>query len=205
MSETLTSLVDQVYTLTNRPDLVGETTLAVKAATLKMHQREYYPKDLFETGLQFDTAAYIQSLAYKSLVPLWRSLKYLRKFDITTTSNDSSSGTPGKYITLITPEAVLDSYSVEKQDVCYLAGLNLNIKSSTELQYALLGCYMLPDVTDAGYSSWLADEHPYAIIFEATRVVFKTIGFDEQSAGYEKLVAEQMATVDTSQIVAEGY
>lgn len=201
----LAALLTETYALTARPDLVAETTAAVKAATLKMHQCEYFPKDIYETGIQFSSSAYIQQLAYKSVVPLWRSLKYLRKFDITKASNDSSAGTPGIQFKLISPEISLDSYGVEKVDVVYLAGLNLSIKSSAPFQYALLGCYVLPDITDANFSSWIADEHPYAIEFEAARVVFKTIGHDEESRAYDALVAEQVANLKTSQILAVGY
>ena len=49
-----TSLLNDVYTITNRPDLIAETKLAVKQATLKMHQSDYYPKDLFETGIAWN-------------------------------------------------------------------------------------------------------------------------------------------------------
>lgn len=199
-------MVADVFTLTNRPDLVGETSVAVKAATLKVHQREYYDKDIFESGIAFDSSLFVQQLAYKSLVPLWRSLKYLRKFDPTTASEfDGSQGSAGAEFKLITADNILDDYKIEKVDVMYVGGLNLNIKSSTAFQYALLGCYVLPDITDDGYNSWIAQEHKYAIIFEAVRVVFKTIGFDEQSVGYEELVKEQFAALDTSQIIGKGY
>lgn len=206
MNALLTAIVADVYSLSNRPDLIAETSVAVKAATLKAHQREYYEKDLFESGVAFPSSLFVQQLTYKSLVPLWRSLKYLRKFDPTTPSlTDGSLGSAGAEFDLITADNILDSYKIEKTDVMYMAGLNLNIKSSTAFQYALMGCYTHPDITDAGYNSWIAQEHKYAIVFEAVRVVFKTIGFDEQSAGYEELVKEQYAAVDTSQILGKGY
>ena len=53
---TLTDLCADVYTITNRPDLINETKLAVKAATLKMHQSDYYYRDLLEQGITFDTS-----------------------------------------------------------------------------------------------------------------------------------------------------
>ena len=57
---TLTDLCAYVYTITNRPDLFTETKLAVKAATLKMHQSDYYYRDLLEQGIAFDTSDYTQ-------------------------------------------------------------------------------------------------------------------------------------------------
>lgn len=62
-------LVADVYTLTNRPELVDMTKLAVRSATLKAHQTDFYPKDLYETGIEWNPVAYIQSLEYRLVVP----------------------------------------------------------------------------------------------------------------------------------------
>jgi hypothetical protein len=194
----LAELTAEVYTITGRPDRTAETLTAIKAATLKAHQSDYYFKDLFETGVAFDSAAYIQQLDYRSLIPLWRSVKYLRKYDYT-------GATPGKIMNLVLPEMVLDRYQVEKDDIYYTAGAYLNIKSSDLQQYYLLGCYVNPDITSTGYNSWIAQDHPYAIIFDAASTVFKAIGKDEESAAYKVLNAEQLALLRTSNILANGY
>lgn len=197
---TLTSLIADVYTLTNRPDLVGETLLAVKSATLKAHHSDFFPKDLQEEGVQFGFSLTQQTLEYKTLVPRWRSLSYLRKFDYST-----PPGTPGKFLEILTPTNVLDSYSVNKEDVCYLAGLELNIRTREAQQYFLLGCYVHPNLVTETYSSWIADEHPYAIIYEAAATVFKTIGFDEQEAAYRRMVADLYAELKSDNLLANGY
>ena len=57
---TLNELIAEVYTITNRPDLVAQTLMAVRSATLKLHQSDYYYKDIFETGFQFTSAEYLQ-------------------------------------------------------------------------------------------------------------------------------------------------
>jgi hypothetical protein len=69
-----TALLADVYDITKRSDLVAETTLAVRAATLKLHQSDFYPKDLSEAKVQFASSAYFQSLAYSSLFPRFRNL-----------------------------------------------------------------------------------------------------------------------------------
>lgn len=53
MSVSFAELVADVYTLTNRPDLVGETVLAVQAATLKAHQSDDYIYDFREQSIVF--------------------------------------------------------------------------------------------------------------------------------------------------------
>ena len=196
---TFAELCSDVYTITNRPDLIAETALAVKAATLKLHQSDFYFKDIFETGIQFDTAEYTQQLDIRNVIPLYRALKYLRRYD------NSGTGRAAEYYKILTPNELVDSYGNDKTGVAYAAGLVLNIKSANLLQYAILGVYVDPNVTTAGYNSWIAADHPFAIEFEAARLLFKQIGFDEQSAAFERLAGEQLAEVKINNIQAVGY
>lgn len=194
---TLAELIQEVYSLTNRSDRVAETLSAVKSATLKAHQSDYFYKDLFEAVIQFDNSAYVQNLDYRQLISNWRAAKYLRKFDNTT-------GTPGKFLDLILPENVLDDYKIVKEDVFYVAGAYLQINSSTQEQYYSLGCYVNPIITESGYNSWIALDHPYAIVFDAAATVFKAIGKDDEAAAYRNLVLEQLAMLKISNIEAGG-
>jgi len=195
---TLAELIQEVYTLTGRPDRVAETLSAVRSATLKCHQSDYYYKDIFESGLAFDSADYVQNLDYRALLPRWRALKYLRKYD-------NSTGTPGAELNIIVPENVLDSYRVQRTDICYVAGAYIQINSSTAEQYYLLGCYLNPNITEAGFDSWIASDHPYAIIFDAAATVFKAIGKDDESSSYRNLMGEQMSMLRASNITATGF
>lgn len=194
---TLAELIQEVYTITNRPDRSAETLSAIKSATLKAHQCDFFWKDLFETGVQFSGPDFLQQLDYRSVLPLWRANKYLRKFDF-------PSSTPGKFLTIIQPEQVLDAYKCEKDDIYYYGGTVLNIKSSTLEDTFLYGCYVNPDITSGGYNSWIALDHPYAIIFDAAGTVFKAIGKDEEAATYKSLVPEQLMMLKTSNIIAQG-
>lgn len=196
---TYADLVADVITITNRPDLVDLTKLAVRHATLKAHKLDFFPKDIYETGIQWQIPAYIQSLEYRTLVPRWRALKYLRKYDFTT-----SPGTPGDIFSVITPELILDSYNFQKDNVCYLAGEALEIRSNTKDINMLLSCYRHPDTTEATYDSWIALDQPAAIVHEAARSVFKQIGYDEQSAEQRVEVTDQYSLL-RQEIIGEGY
>jgi len=191
-------LCAEVYTLTGRSDRVAETESAVKSATLKAHQSDYFYKDLVEFGLDFGSADFTQSWGYKSNIPRYRSIKWLRKYD-------NTSGVPGKLLDLVVPENVFDAYKIQKQDIYYVAGSFLQINSSTSEQYYLASCYINPDITSDNYDSWVADDHPYAIIYDAAATVFKTIGKDEEASAYRNLVAEQISILRASNIVATGY
>lgn len=196
---TFNDLCNDVYTITNRADLVGETKLAVRAATLKLHQSDFYSRDLFETGIQFPTSGYLQSFDPKLVIPLFRSLKYIRRYD------NTGTGGAAEFYTVLTPTDILDSYGIEKVNIAYMAGSQLNIKSTLQIQYALFGCYLNPDITESNFTSWVAVDHPFAIVFEAARLLFKQIGFDEQSASFEKLAAEQLAELKMINIQTVGY
>ena len=195
---TLTELRQEVYTLTNRPALVAETLTAIRSATLAIHQSDYFYKDLFETGVSFLAPAFTQQIDYRSLIPKWRAFKYLRK-------TDSTGQEQGQVYRVITPEEILDQYQTNQTDVCYVAGSVIQIRSATELQYAMLGCYVQPEITESGYNSWVAIDHPYAIVFAAAATVFKAIGDTEKFAAYTQLANMQMAEVKMSNIQAYGY
>lgn len=195
---TLNELIAEVYTITGRPDRIAETRSAVKAATLKMHQSDYYYKDMYENGIAFDSSEFYQQLEYRTLIPRWRAAKYLRKYD-------SVGMAAGRFLDLVPPEMVLDDYKLERSDIYYIAGAHLNIKSSSKEQYYLLGCYLNPDITDAGFSSWIADDHPFAIIYDAAASVFKAIGKDGENSLYRELVAEQLTLLKISNVIPNGW
>lgn len=194
MATSFASLVSDVYSLTNRADLVGETAVAVKAAILKAHQSDDYIRDLTEYSLDFGVADYYQTLDYQSLIPLWRKPRYIRKYDTA----------PGPLLTYIEPEKVVDSFGASRTDVFYVAGANIQIRSSTQLRYALVGCYLNPVVTSSGFNSWIANDHPFAIIYEAAAIVFKTIGYDEQVPIYRGMVAEQLQLLKQHAVTGMG-
>lgn len=192
-------LVADVYTITNRPELVDQTKLAIRSATLKAHHTDFYPRDLYETGILWNPVSFLQSLEYKVLVPRWRAFKYLRKYDATT-----SPGTPGEFFEFMQAESILDDYGVHKENVCYLAGSVIQIRSNTEDEYMLLGCYRNPDTAEATYDSWIASEHRNAILYGAASIVFAATGYDEMKATMDRLVADEYMLLK-QELTGEGY
>jgi len=195
---TFDELLEEVYLITNRRDLVAETKSAIKAATLKAHKSDFYSKDIFETGIEFDSADYRQSLDYISLFSNFRAIKYLRRVE---DENDDV----GAFFEIITPEETLDSYGSNRTDIAYVAGRVLEIRSAVEFSKALLGAYVLPIVREGAYNSWVAEQFPYAIIYETARVLFKAIAYDEQSATFNQLMAEEYSLLRASALTDIGY
>jgi hypothetical protein len=185
---TRAEILAAIFSLTNRPDLAGETDTCLAAATLRVHQADYFERDLAEQAVNLGTSAFAFSFDAQATLTRYRNIKYLRAYDNTT-------GVKGKLLTKIDPENVLDSYGKEKNDVYYIAGNNLVCKSSASLSYLYAGWYQLPIIDPNTYSSWIALTVPHAIIFDAASLVFQMINQQEQSRKFDALVAEQMNMV----------
>lgn len=196
---TLTELITEVYGITLRPDKDTLTKSMVKAATLKLHQCDFFSKDLLETLIDFGVPGFFNTFQTSSVSVLWRALKYLRRVDVTSGLPEG----PPLFI-MSSPDVFMDEYQAEKLNVAYEAGLAINIRTQAQVQKFALGCYLNPNVTDAGYSSWIAVSHPYAVVFEAAAWVFKSIGKLEEEDSMRILAAEQMALLKLSNLQTVG-
>lgn len=187
MSTSLAQLQADVLTIVKRPDLIDAIALHVKNAILKVHSSDYYLPDLYENTFQFAVSATQYSLDTKALVSRWRKIKYLNVADPTT-------GEPIRELKPIQVLQTVDAYNTIKDYVFYEAGNYLQIRASGGEQVYGFGCFLYPDTTLVT-PSWIVDQFPYAVQYEAARTLFKSIGFDEQSASMERLVSEAMNEV----------
>lgn len=207
----LSELIQAVYTETNRPDLVERTLQAVLASTRTIHTIEYFPRDITAAQVKFDTTAFIQSIDL-DVLPRFRKLSYFRKNDPSFASFQQNpnvlppifyNGGSPQYpiwqmtnaIECITPDDIFDSYNYQKTDVCYLAGRSILVKSSTPLNWGLIGWYQGPAAdpytADGGltyprYVSWIAQQYPFAIVYKAAATIFASTGNNEMSNKYDR-------------------
>lgn len=200
----LTELQAEIYSLTNRPDLVADTLVAIRAATLKAHHSDFYYKDCQQAVLQLQTPDFVNTFD-TTLLLRYRSMAFLRKWYPSGINVQTGlpSGKAGKFLTARGIADVLDSYGRDATETYYIAGTQVNINMKEQLASFLVGWYSHPDISTATYTSWIAQEHPYAIVFDAASTVFKGIGYDEQSTRYGNLVSEQFAELKMSNIEME--
>lgn len=192
---TFADMVAEVVSIVKRPDLTERIQANVRAATLKAHHSDFYYKDLHEVAVQFTFLSPLQSFLPTEIAPQFRKIKYIRLWV------GGNSGDVGKFLTPIQIENSLDAYNYIKTDVFYMAGQLIQIRGSAALDKVLFGCYQHPVIApDSSYASWIADEMPYAIIYEAARVTFKSISFTEQANEYSALVQEQFSELKLSYI-----
>lgn len=190
----LQSMINAVYTETNRPDLVPDTLQAVLEATLTAHTLDNFPRDILESQVVFDNSQYIQSLD-STVIPYYRQLAYLRKWDPGYNSYQLNptilppimniAGQPNPvYPTqgladfrIIETDEYLDDYwGGERLNVAYQAGTAIQMKSATAFQYARIGWYALPKLAVDQYDSWVASLYPYVIIYKAAMTIFSNTG-----------------------------
>lgn len=192
---TFDELVAEVVSITKRPDLIERIKSNVKAATLKAHHSDFYYKDLFEIAVQFTDLFVLQSFIPMEVAPNFRKSKYIRLWQ------GGITGNFGKFLTPIQIENSVDGYGYPKSDVYYMAGQALQIRGAQQLDKVLFGCYLHPVITPAtAYKSWIAEEMPYVIIYEAARVTFKSFSFTEAANEYSQLVAEQFSELKLSYV-----
>ena len=196
-AQTLAQLVSDVYAITNRPDMVNETNMAIRAATLKAHHLDFFYRDVQETGINFGTLNYTQSFEPRTVIPNFRATKYLRKYD-------SKNSCAGMILVKKDLNDILDSYGVEYVNIYYGAGAEIQIKMNTQEQYLLFGCYIHPDVTLVGYNSWIADEYPQAIVYDAAATVFKLLTDSTSSNMYSTMTAIEYNILIANNISLEG-
>jgi hypothetical protein len=171
---TLSELCADVFTLTNRPDLVSETQLALRHATQKMHLLDFWSRDRAERQLSFATAAMNFSASIPSNFENWRKFAYVRPFDPDTLTPKD------RYINEIAPDKLFDEFNRNKTDVYYVAGTLLNMKTRDSESAFLFGWYKYPNTTVAGYASWIADMYPAIIVEEAAGRILHVIGMVEE-------------------------
>lgn len=193
---TLTELITEVVAITARPDLETETKSAVKAATLKLHHSDHYYRDLREASIAFDSPMFLQEVDLSIVFPRFRAIKYVRN------CADSVAGT---FLEVLSPEEIFDRYARERTNVAYTAGSVLKIKGATAFTELLVGIYQHPVITDLEYSSWIANDYPYAIIYDAAAKVLRQVAFDESANNYAKLASEELAIMARNNITPMGY
>lgn len=192
---TFDEMVAEVITITKRPDLQTKIESNVKAATLKAHHSDFYYRDLFEIPVQFTNLFPLQSFLPTEVAPQFRKAKYIRLWV------GDTSGDVGQFLTPIQIENSVDGYGYIKTNVFYMAGQLLQLRGTCALDKVLFGCYQHPIISPStAYSSWIAVDMPYAIIYEAARVTFKSISFTEQANEYSALVNEQYAELKLSYV-----
>ena len=202
--------IDNVYVITNRPDLVSETMYAIRAATLKAHFADQWSRDLVEvtvaslTSVSTYDSRYVLDISAAPFIR-FRQLAYVRETPNTNPNsfswdNGNSAPFQVKQYQLIEADSVFDNYDRMLANVVYLAGSSLHVRTSYPTTSMDVGYYTNPNTSSdpAQFSSWLVDDYSYIIEAEAAAMVFKMIGKDEEYQRFAAMWEQSVATLRTN-------
>ena len=205
---TFADLVTSTYTVTKRPDLVAETTLALKRAITKEHAAMDYPRDLASIAVPLtqpvpNTYRYTLSLATLSLYPSAR--KITRIIEIDNPVEPAAATYLGNQGLIEFKEKahdnLFDSYHMEAYNYFYRFGSNLNLVAQRQVNNVAIQYYFLPDLSNtASYSDWMADMYDYAIYTHAAAEIFRIIGKSEEYKMQLAMVQENRLDIIKNEI-----
>ena len=205
---TLDSLAADVYVLTNRPDLVSETRVALRKAIYKFHSADTFKRDLWTQRLQMalyppiDPDQFRWNIALTEF-PRFRRPRFLRyppdlaiPLQIPAPLIDWPTGANwSREFVEVSSDNIFDSYRAEYTNYFFIAGSTLTIKAAYSVDYLDFSYYqypLVPTVTTDPINSWICDQYPDAPIEEAAGTVFKMIGKDDEYNRYQTLFAENL-------------
>lgn len=214
---TLQSLADDVYVITNRPDLVAETKGAIRKAIRKCHGADTFKRDLRVQRVDLTALDTLEPNQYRWAIdlatfPRWRRFKSVGyppgvvppHNQIPAPMRDVAYGfNRSNYFEEITPDNIYDGYGYERINYFMVAGNTVAVKSGWYINLLEFVFYQWPDIPlamDTPLTSWIANEYPDAIIEEASAQVFKMIGKDEEYNRFQTLFAENIQILKASDI-----
>lgn len=176
---TFDDLVQGVVTNTNRPELLNETKQAIRRATVKMHNLDFFLADVTEGKLTIATSI-------QPRINLSDLGNHFRKF---AAIHPVVDGEIGKALTKIEPEIYKGA---GRKSGYYTLGGTLVIQNCGVVQGIVFQYYTTPITSDDRYNSWIASSHPFAIIDEASATVLASVGNMEKANFYRGLVGNKL-------------
>lgn len=181
---TIASLTSLIVEQTRRPEIPAVTLAALKAAVLRAHHTDFFPRDIRTSRLVYSVPAAVP--AYQDFPNISTQLPGLRNFDA-----------------VIGVDAVT-SVEVEKLEYRELQDRHQADGTQRISMYNLLGdtlrCYFKmwtgaldvyyyknPLFTSTDVTSWIVETYPDEIVSWAAGIVFARTGFTEQAQAYQEL------------------
>ena len=173
------TLVNEVITLTNHPELMDEIAIAVRSATLSLHQLDLFSKDKRETLVTVRKSCCTANKIDLSLIPNLRSIHTIAKYCTRTCK-----------IGCQIPKRV--HIGQHLKEFWITSGQSLEIKTSSCQKDFYLEYYANPQVMPAeDYSSWIADLYPQAVLDLACAKIYRLLRDPQTAQMYEKSVGNR--------------
>jgi len=181
-------LIQDVYTLTGRPDRAAETALAVRKATLKYHLADLWKNDLTTSLITVPVIVAGSDMSYRYALDLTQSAQFplFRKMSNIVEYNALPTGLEYKFKEY-DADNILDDYRVERLNYWYQMGKQVTLRCDKILVQLAAQYWAFPNVVPATYNSWIADENPDFISSEAAAHVFAAVGKADEAARFAQM------------------
>lgn len=174
---TFAELFDLTVGNTKRPELVALTETCVRLATMRAHQVDFFLRDQSIVPLLYaptNSSPFVDIPNVSSQLPRKRSIKLLQSIDLNTLW-------PSETLEWREYKDFWDQDRVLRSSVYTEIGDTLRIRPCIQTGRFDVLYYVNPVTTAAGFSSWIAAEHPDEVAMWAAGLVWARTGFLEQA------------------------
>lgn len=179
---TFVELYDRTVEQTHRPELQALTESAVRTAVLRAHHFDFFPADLREGAVVYtplSTAWQYDIPNLGTLLPRYRAIKNI-------VGTEQATGRPIEAFEFRESDDMYTTDGERRTSVYTLLGATLRIVPAAASGTMLVYFYQNPDVTEATFSSWIADMYPDQLAMMAATAVWSRTGFREQANNAEE-------------------
>lgn len=197
-----TDLQADVYTWTNRPDLVAETTLALRNALRTAHRQGKFWRDLTVVDSPTLPMEQVQSFTLSTTCPRIRQISYIK------TPEDSTTGYGGIELTEADPRMLLDLDGYSQVDVYWALGDTLYMRARNPVEVYKVGYYLQPQMYDDPGApltkDWLLTDYWDVPVLLAASTVLAAIGETEIKGRVDQLVSLAISNMVADQTEVTG-
>jgi len=174
---TFAEMQTKVNDLTKRPELVALTKLAIRMATVRAHQVDFFSRD--QRNILLTYTPYNSGEIYTDITTIYSTLPLMRTPDFIQIL-DATSGLPLEILEYVVDyKNFWDNEGCLKGSVFTLLGATLRFRSLSNTGKAQFYVYQNPSVDDVGYGSWIADMYPDEVAAWAAAIVWMRSGYQE--------------------------
>jgi hypothetical protein len=171
---------DQVIALTKRPELVGLTELAVKQATVRAHQVDFFNRD--QAWWDFTYTPLVGNELFVTIPNIYGDVPQLRTPDFAQSWDVSSARPTENFEHVLEYKNLWDENNEVYNHHFTLFGESIIARVLSQTGTFRLFYYKNPIVTTGGYASWIADMYIEEIAQWAAAIVWNRSGFQEIAA-----------------------
>ena len=167
---------------TRRPEVTAVTQAAIRTATLRAHHTDFFNRDLATGTLTYTPST---SAVFYDFASISTTLLRMRAFQLMQ-SVDVTTGVPSENLGYRELQDLYDSDNVLRTSMYTMIGDTLRVYPVAATGRMSAYYYKNPVTTEAGYSSWIANEYPDELAMWAAAIVFARTGFAEMAQDFQR-------------------